>query len=147
MKGNDMKKILLSLIAFFAFSSFAFAAVDLNTATVDELQSVKGIGAKKAQAIVEYRQANGPFKSVNDLQNVKGFGEKSVKKLKKDVTVGGAASAEKKEEKKTEKKMTKAEKKAAKKAEKEAKAGKKEAAEPRKAKEEMKAEKPDAARK
>jgi competence protein ComEA len=142
-----MKKILLSLIAFFAFSSFAFAAVDLNTATVDELQSVKGIGEKKAQAIVEYRQANGPFKSVNDLQNVKGFGEKSVKKLKKDLTVGGAAApAEKKEEKKAEKKMSKAEKKAAKKAEKEAKA-KKAAAEPKKTKEEMKAEKPDAARK
>ncbi len=142
-----MKKILLSLIAFFAFSGFAFAAVDLNTATVDELQSVKGIGAKKAQAIVEYRQANGPFKSVNDLQNVKGFGEKSVKKLKKDVTVGGATATDKKEEKTEKKKMTKAEKKAAKKAEKEAKAGKKEAAEPKKTKEETKAEKPDAARK
>lgn len=141
-----MKKILLSLIAFFAFSSFAFAAVDLNTATVDELESVKGIGAKKAQAIVEYRQANGPFKSVNDLQNVKGFGEKSVKKLKKDLTVGGGASTGKNEEK-AEKKMTKAEKKAAKKAEKEAKA-KKEAAKPaEKTKEEKRAEKPDAARK
>jgi len=106
-----MKKILLVLVAFFAFSGFAFAAVDLNTATVDELQSVKGIGAKKAQSIIEYRQANGPFKSVGDLKNVKGFGEKSVKKLKKDVTVGGA-SADKKDDK-AEKKMTKAEKKAA----------------------------------
>ena len=139
-----MKKILLVLIAFFAFSGFAFASVDLNSATVDELQSVKGIGAKKAQAIVEYRQANGPFKSVSDLEKVKGFGEKSVKKLKKDVTVGGATASDKKEEKTEKKKMTKAEKKAAKKAEKEAKAGKKEAA---KTKEEKKAEKPDAARK
>jgi len=137
------------LIALFTFSSFAFAAVDLNSATIDELESVKGIGAKKAQAIVEYRQANGPFKSVNDLQNVKGFGEKSVKKLKKDVTVGGATSADTKDDK-TEKKMTKAEKKAAAKADKEAKKAKKEADKTAKlaqSKEEKKAEKPDAARK
>jgi len=140
-----MKKILLVLVAFFAFSGFAFAAVDLNTATVDELQSVKGIGAKKAQAIIEYRQANGPFKSVGDLKNVKGFGEKSVKKLKKDVTVGGA-SADKKDDK-AEKKMTKAEKKAAAKEAKKAKKEAGKAAKPEKTKEEKMAEKPDAARK
>lgn len=138
-----MKKILLILISLFAFNGFASATVDLNTATKDELESIKGVGPAKAQAIIDYRQANGPFKSVSDLENVKGFGEKSIKKLKKEVTVGGA-SADKKDEKADKKKLGKEEKKAAEKAGKEAR---KEAEKSEKAKNEKKAAKPDAARK
>jgi competence protein ComEA len=85
-----MKKLILVVIALFAFSGFAFATVDLNTASQEELQAVKGIGKKKAKAIVDYRQANGPFKSVDDLDNVKGFGKKTVKKLGKELTVAAA---------------------------------------------------------
>jgi len=85
-----MKKLLLAIVAFFAFSFAAFAAVDLNTATKEELDTVKGIGPVKAQAIVDYRKKNGPFKSVDDLKNVKGFGEKTVAKIRADLTVGGA---------------------------------------------------------
>lgn len=95
-----MKKILLVLVAFFAFSGFALAAVDLNTATKEQLEAVKGIGPKKAQAIVDYRKKNGQFKSVDDLKNVKGFGDKTVAKLKNDLTIGGGAP--KKEEVKKE---------------------------------------------
>lgn len=97
-----MKKILLAVAVFFAFVSVAFAAVNLNTATKDELDGVKGIGPAKAQAIIEYRQKNGQFKSVDDLKNVKGFGEKSVDKLRAELTVGGASAqkAEAKAEKK-----------------------------------------------
>jgi competence protein ComEA len=85
-----MKKMLLALVAFFVFSLSAFAAVDLNTATKEELDSVKYIGPVKAQAIIDYRKKNGLFKSVDDLKNVRGFGEKTVAKVRSDLTVGGA---------------------------------------------------------
>jgi len=103
-----MKRLLLIIAALFAFSGLALAAVDLNTADQKQLESVKGIGPAKAKAIIEYRNAKGPFKSVDDLKNVKGFGDKNVEKLKGELTVGGAAAAPalKKEEKKEEKKAT-----------------------------------------
>jgi competence protein ComEA len=72
------------------FVSFLFAKLDLNTASEAELQKVKGVGPAKAKAIVEYRQKNGSFKSVDDLKNVKGFGEKSVANLKSDLEVKSA---------------------------------------------------------
>lgn len=88
-----MKKLLLVLLAFFAFSGMALAAVNLNTATKEELDGVKGIGPVKAQAIIEYRTKNGSFKSVDDLKNVKGFGDKTVAKMRSELTVDGAAPA------------------------------------------------------
>jgi competence protein ComEA len=63
------------------------AAVNLNTATVDQLASLPGIGERTAQLIVEYRQKNGPFKKAEDLMNVKGIGEKSFLRLKNLLTV------------------------------------------------------------
>lgn len=87
-----VKKLFLALLASLSFS-FALAAVDLNTATVEQLSTLKGIKAKKATAIVEYRQKNGAFKSVDDLKNVPGFGQKTVDKLRDELTVGGAAPA------------------------------------------------------
>ena len=67
----------------------ASAAVNINTATKDELIALQGIGPAKAQAIVDYRKQNGPFKSVDDLRNVKGIGAKRLEKLRADITVGG----------------------------------------------------------
>jgi competence protein ComEA len=58
------------------------AAVNLNTATVDQLESLPGIGRKTAELIVQYRQKNGPFKKVEELMNVKGIGEKSFLRIK-----------------------------------------------------------------
>ena len=60
----------------------AAAPVNLNTATLAQLQTLPGIGAKAAQRILEYRQKNGSFKKPEDLMNVKGIGEKSFLKLK-----------------------------------------------------------------
>jgi competence protein ComEA len=64
--------------------------VNVNTASVAELSELKGIGDAKAKAIVEYREKSGPFKSVDDLQSVKGIGDKLLAKLRPQVTVGAA---------------------------------------------------------
>jgi len=56
-------------------SSLLLAAVNINTATVDELKSLPGVGPAKAAVIVEYRSRNGNFKSVEELKQVKGIGE------------------------------------------------------------------------
>ncbi len=61
-----------------------FGAIDFNTATKEELMSIKGIGAKRADAIIKYRE-NTPLKSVEDLKNVKGISKKLVEKIKKQI--------------------------------------------------------------
>ena len=61
--------------------------VHLNRATETELQTVSGIGQKRAQDIIAYRDANGPFRSVDDLKNVSGIGEKTLEKLRDAFTV------------------------------------------------------------
>ncbi len=62
--------------------------VNLNTATVQQLDTLPGIGAKVAARIIEYRQKNGPFKKIEDLMNVRGIGEKNFLKIKDRLTVG-----------------------------------------------------------
>jgi competence protein ComEA len=61
--------------------------VNINTADESELQTLSGIGQKKAQDIISYRQENGSFKSIEELKNVSGFGEKTVEKLADFITV------------------------------------------------------------
>ena len=63
------------------------APLNLNAATVAQLEALPGIGPATATRIVEYRKKNGAFKKVEDLMNVKGIGEKSFLKLKGLVTV------------------------------------------------------------
>jgi competence protein ComEA len=70
------------------------AVVNINTATAAELEALPGVGAKTAARIVEYRQKNGPFKKIEDLMNVRGLGEKNFLKLKGQLTVGGAKTAD-----------------------------------------------------
>ena len=75
-----MKKILLSLLAL-AISAFA---LDINTASAEEFVKVKGIGAKKAERIISYREEHGKFNSIEELKNVKGIGAKIIAVIKSE---------------------------------------------------------------
>jgi len=62
------------------------AGVNLNTASAEELASLKGIGPSTAEKIVEYRKAH-KFSSVEEIMNVKGIGEKTFAKIKDDLEI------------------------------------------------------------
>lgn len=78
-----MKKIAFLLLT---FVGFLFATVNINTASKEELQTLKGIGASKAEAILEYRKDQN-FTSIEDIKKVKGIGEKTFKELKDSISV------------------------------------------------------------
>ena len=63
------------------------AALNLNTATLEQLETLPGVGRRTAERILEYRTKNGGFKKIEELMNVKGIGEKSFLKLKPLVAV------------------------------------------------------------
>ena len=87
-----MQRLLLAL-GLALCPLIALAAININTATKDELVALPGIGPAKAQAIVDYRKAHGPFKTVEELKDVKGIGAKRFEKLKPDLAVTGPSTA------------------------------------------------------
>ena len=87
-----MQRLLVALAALL-LSTAAAAALNLNTATKDELIALPGIGPAKAQAIVDYRNQHGPFRSVDEVRKVKGIGEKLFTQIKPELTVGPAKPA------------------------------------------------------
>ncbi|UAA39688.1 helix-hairpin-helix domain-containing protein [Paraneptunicella aestuarii] len=100
-----MKKLFTSLLTIAllqcAFTNFAFAEtsgteqtvavqsalININTASESQLSSLPGIGKSKAKAIIEYRELNGEFSSIQSLTNVKGIGDRMLGKLKGKITV------------------------------------------------------------
>lgn len=62
--------------------------VDVNTAGLDELQRLTGIGPALAQRIIDYREEHGPFRTVEDLLEVKGIGEATLEKFREDAVAG-----------------------------------------------------------
>lgn len=61
--------------------------INLNTATSEELQTISGIGAKRAEDIIAYRESHGGFQSVDDLKNVSGIGDKTLEKIRESIYV------------------------------------------------------------
>src|ERR1700722_3393944 len=86
-----MKRFLL-LIVTLLFSAFALAAVNINTATKEELDGLPEIGPVKAQAIIDYRNANGPFKTPEDVMKVSGIKEGTFAKIKGMIATTGATT-------------------------------------------------------
>ncbi|MDC9725346.1 MAG: ComEA family DNA-binding protein [Gammaproteobacteria bacterium] len=85
-----LKKGFLSIIiALFLFTGLAFSAdkINVNTANMEQLQSINGIGKSTATAIINYREMNGSFSNIADLVNVKGIGEKKLAKLQEQISV------------------------------------------------------------
>jgi competence protein ComEA len=63
--------------------------ININSATAAELDSLSGIGPTKAQAVIDYRNQNGPFRTIDDLLNVTGIGPKTLETIRDQITVIG----------------------------------------------------------
>lgn len=83
-----MLRVIL-LCVLLTFSSFVSAEpVNINTASAEELaENLKGVGPKKALAIIEHRETNGPFFTPEEITNVKGIGLKTLEKNLEDIIV------------------------------------------------------------
>lgn len=88
-----MKKLFAMLLGLLFVCSSALAAININTATQQQLESLNGIGPVKAKAIIDYRSKNGAFKTVDDLKRVSGIGDKTLDKLRKEISVSGASTS------------------------------------------------------
>ncbi len=98
-----MKKLLIVLFASLCSFNVIATPVNINTADAKTIgESLSGIGLKKAEAIVKYREEKGAFNTVEDLVNVAGIGPKTVEKIKNDVLLSDAVNAEPKADKKVD---------------------------------------------
>ncbi|MCB6184800.1 helix-hairpin-helix domain-containing protein [Leeia sp. TBRC 13508] len=84
-----LRKLFATIFACFSMVC-AMAAVNINTATEAQLETLKGIGPAKAKAILEHRTKNGPFKSIEALKDVKGIGEATFNSIKGEISTSGA---------------------------------------------------------
>jgi len=96
----------LALIMCVALAGTAAAVVNINTASKEELTTIKGIGDKRAQEIIDYRKKNGDFKSVDELEKVTGIGPGTMKQIRSQVTVSGKTATDKAADKGTQTKAS-----------------------------------------
>jgi len=82
-----LRKLLLSFVLVFPLVCTAAEAVDINKADQQTLMTIKGIGEKRAAAIIAYREQFGPFQSVEELVDVRGVSESLVEKSRNRLTV------------------------------------------------------------
>ena len=61
--------------------------ININSANLEELKKISGVGDEKAQSIIEYREKNGGFKSIDEIKNIDGIGEKTFEKIKDKITI------------------------------------------------------------
>lgn len=94
LKGGIIILIFLLSGFFYCLISFAADLININTASLEELDSLPGIGAVKAQAIIDYRQANGNFLRKEDIMLVAGIGQATYDGLKDLITIGGNTETE-----------------------------------------------------
>ena len=101
MKNFMIKGLVLSVVLGLVFSTFlSFQAqaapkasekkININTASLAELQKLPRVGEKVAQRIIDFRKKNGRFRRIEDIMKVKGIGEKMFKRIKDLITVGEA---------------------------------------------------------
>jgi competence protein ComEA len=95
-----MKNLTLVLLVLLCSFNVIASPVNINTADAKTIgEALTGIGLKKAEAIVKYREDKGGFKTVEELVNVDGIGEKTIEKIKDDILLTDAVAADKKTEK------------------------------------------------
>ena len=80
---------LAGLLVAFSIHALAGESVDINTATAETLaEAIDGVGMRKAEAIVRYREQHGPFASVDDLVEVSGIGPKILERSREKLIAG-----------------------------------------------------------
>ena len=82
------RKTLLAALIFVPSLLLAGEMININTAGKESLMSIKGIGEKRADAIISWREKHGPFKSVDDLEGINGIGKSIIEDNRKSLTVG-----------------------------------------------------------
>ncbi len=83
-----MRHLLILIAMLLMFTQAALAAVNINTASQSELETLPGIGPSKAAAIIEYRTSSGPFASIAQLDDVPGIGPATMSNITPLVTIG-----------------------------------------------------------
>ena len=86
-----LKNLVVLMLLTMPAASFAGGEVDINTADRATLMSLSGIGAAFADRIIDYREENGGFKTVQELTNIRGIGQTLLEKNRDVLTVGAPA--------------------------------------------------------